>query len=551
MRKPLRLTGRGQARPVRLGATTRPPDAHFVAIVRIAIVQSWQRHYNSLCNTLTKGGRVFCNRATRKAGAVRPCHATTYGKSKRRQNVMSQASPTSSAPVGSPAFDAAWSAIRRQFTREVVSRRAAFLCGVFAIGIGFSNAFSVSITEILLGIVAGCWLLAGGFRAQAYALLRNPVALAVLAILALLSLSVLYGAAPLSESLPILRKYRTLAYLVLFILVFRTAKRREAGILAFEAAMVITLAGSILTAIGIPPLENRHTINPANATVFCNHIVHGICMGLFAYLIAHRFVDQPRWRWLTGPLTLLATWNTFFMVAGRTGYLTLAVLIPLFCLQRLRFRELAYVAAVVGGIAVAGFYYSDVFSERIGFAVGDVNAYMDYQLADGPLKPEGWRRPVTRTSCGVRLEWYRAGMQLLARHPVLGVGVGSVKHHLERETEFISTYNLHSEYVMVAAQNGLLGLALFAVLFVAYWRTSRRLSSPMRHLAEGMLVLMLVAGTVNTLITERTEGVLFALFSGLVFAELTERAICKHEAIGADTAAVAEEDLQTPLSKAA
>ncbi len=457
----------------------------------------------------------------------------------------------------------AWAVVREQFSYRVVSWRAGFVCGLVAVVIGFANPLAMSLTEVLLGVMAGCWLLAGGYRDRVQAIIYNPVALTALAVLALLGLSVLYGEAPWSESLRVLAKYRNLVYLVLFITIFRTARMREAGLWAFGAAMVLTLVFSFLTAAGIPPLENRYTIKPDDAVVFRNHIIHGLCMGLFAYLMAHRFVEQPRRRWYLGVLSLLAMWNVLFMVGGRTGYFTLAAMIPLFCLQRLRFRTLVSVAAVVGVLGVTGYFHSETLSTRMLRAREEVVAYLDYCFDDGPLKPEGWRFPVTQTSCGVRLEWSRIGLQMMKERPLLGVGVGSIKHHMRaringnEKNSAPPTNNLHSEYAMVAAQNGLVGLVVFGVFFVTYWRASRNLSPRMRYLAEGTLLMMLVAGSANTLLTERTEGVLFALCSGIAFAELSQRAVRKRqilpasETIDANSPPGIDEASHSPLSHAA
>ncbi len=452
----------------------------------------------------------------------------------------------------------AWAALREQFSPKVVSHRAAFFCGLLAVSIGFTNAVSLSVTEILLGIMAFCWLLSGGFREQLSAMVRNPVAIATLAIIALLSISVFYGAAPLNESLHILRKYRTFAYLLLFIAVFSTERRREGALLAFCAAMTLILAGSLLTAVGISPIETSHNLDPANATVFSNHIVHGLCMALFAYLVAHRFVDHRRWRWVTGPLALLAIWNTLFMVDGRTGYAALAVLIALFCVQQpRRLRNLAFAAAAGAAIAGVGYYHSETnLSERTRMATEEVSAYLHYRFNDGPVRPEGWRDRVTRTSCGIRLEMYRAGLHLFAQNPLLGVGIGNVRYHLEtsaKELRVSPTYNLHSEYVMAAAQNGLLGLGLLGALFVAFWRSSRSLSPRMRYVAEGIVVVMLVAGTVNTLVTERIEGTVFAFFTGLAFGEFNERVIRRRreQAFVTDQQGDADEEMQIPRARAA
>ncbi len=475
-------------------------------------------------------------------------------------------SPTVTAactPGASSAFRIAWAFLREQFSYRVVSWRAGFVCSLTAVVIGFTNPVAMSLTEVLLGVMAFCWLLAGGYRQRIQAIVSNPVALAALAFLAVLSVSVLCGDAPWNESLRGLARYRNLLYLVLFITIFRTARMREAGLWAFGAAMVLTLVFSFLKAADVPLWESRHTIKPDDAVVFRNHIVHGLCMGLFAYLMAHRFVEQPRRRWYLGVLSLLAMWNVLFMVGGRTGYVALAAMIPLFCLQRLRFRTLVSVVAVVGVLGVAGYFHSDTFSMRVRHAREEVAAYLSYRYGDGPIKPEGWRYPVTRTSCGVRLEWYRIGLQMMMERPLLGVGVGSIKHHMLKcvnatnKNSAPPTHNLHSEYVMVAAQSGLLGLAMLGILFVAYWRASRNLSPQMRYLAEGTLLMILVAGSANSLLTERTEGVLFAFCSGIAFAEFSQRAVRKRQAlpadetVDADSPAGIDEASHVPLSRAA
>ncbi len=463
-------------------------------------------------------------------------------------------SSESPLPVGTTALGAGWRVVARQFSPEVVTRRSAILAVGVAVLIGFTNPMAMSLTEILLGVMAGCWILAGRYGERLTAIGRNPVALAALAMLGLLTVSVFYGEAAFSESIPVWAKYRNLVYLILFATTFQSPRTREAGVLAFSAAMILTLAGSFLTAAGVPLWESRYTLNPADATVFRNHVVHGLCMGFFAYLMAHRFVDVPRWRWLTGPLALLAAGNAVFMVAGRTGYVTLAALIPLFCLQRLRLRYTALVLAFAGAAFVTAYFHSETFSSRVRDADAEVRAYLDYRFGDGPLKPEGWRRPVNRTSCGVRLEWYCAGLGLFAQRPWLGVGVGNVQHHLEADAETTGVrpvHNLHSEYVLAAAQNGVLGIGILAALFIAYWKASRRLSPQMRHVAEGMLVMFLVAGVANSIIPERTEGVLFAFFSGLAFSELSERAV-RNRAKNANRSEPVEDEEPPPrLARAA
>jgi len=185
-------------------------------------------------------------------------------------NVPSTTAATACTPKGVAAVSLAWAFLCEQFSYRVVSRRAGFVCGLVAVAIGFTNPIAMSLTEILLGVMAFCWLLAGGYRQRVQAIVCNPVALASLALLAVLSVSVLYGNAPWSESLRALAKYRNLLYLVLFITIFRTARMREAGVWAFAVAMTLTLVFSFLTAAGMPLWESRYTLKADDAVVSAN-----------------------------------------------------------------------------------------------------------------------------------------------------------------------------------------------------------------------------------------------------------------------------------------
>ncbi|MDZ7620386.1 MAG: O-antigen ligase family protein [Patescibacteria group bacterium] len=445
--------------------------------------------------------------------------------------------------------------------RQNLASRAGILCGSVALVIGFTNPIAMSLTEVLLGVMAACWLLAGGWRERLNVIFSNPVAVASLAMLAFLAVSGLYGEAPLFEAVTGFVKYRNLLYLALFVSIFGTEGMREAGVRAFVAAMVVTLIAAFMAEAAIPPFHNHHARLGSDAGIFRNRIIQGLCMGLLAYLMLHRFTEEPRKRWPLGILALLAMWNTLFMLGGRSGYLALGGLLALFCVQRLRLRTLAYAGAVLGVVGVVGCFHSETILMRIGLVQTETAAYMDYRYHGGPLVPEGWIEPVTHTSCGRRLEFYRYGMNLFREHPLLGIGVGNVMHHLkaypEEEGNGPAHHNLHSEFLMMAVQGGLVGLGLYLGLLAVIWHNSRKLSPHMRHLAQGMLVLTIVAGVVNSITIERTEGVLFAYCLGLAFSELAGRTASMRQSAPEDEASddvgipEANEASPPPLSRAA
>lgn len=412
-----------------------------------------------------------------------------------------------------------------QCAPSVVSYRAGFVCAAVAVVIGFTHPIAMSATEVLLGVMAFCWLLAGGYGERIRAIRANPIALIALAMLALMSVSILYGEAPWSESIVVLAKYRNLFYLVLIVSIFRNDLLREMGLWAFHAAMTVTLIASYLTAAGMPVYKGQSAASAVNAVVFRNYIEHSLCMGLFAYMMAHHFMDFPRWRWITGPLVLAATWNVFGMLYSRTGYLVLVALIVLFCFQRMRFRGLLYAAVVSSLLLVTAYCTPGAFSRRVQVTVDNVGAYLEYRLYGGPESLESRDRLVTDTSSGHRLEWYRFGMKLFAEHPMLGVGVGNQKYHIEavaEETGVEPVHNLHSEYMMLLVQNGLIGLGALVALFFFQWRCSRDLSPRMRYLAQGALTAIVVGGVFIAFLSQRTQGVMYVFCTGVAMAEYSE-----------------------------
>jgi hypothetical protein len=56
----------------------------------------------------------------------------------------------------------------------------------------------------------------------------------------------------------------------------------------------------------------------------------------------------------------------------------------------------------------------------------------------------------------------------------------------------------------------------------------------MRYLAQGILVVMVVGGAFNSLLAERTEGVLYAFCTGLAMAEYSQYALRRRRSLPED-----------------
>ena len=172
--------------------------------------------------------------------------------------------------------------------------RGALATAVWAtVLLGFSLPISTALDNILLGIVLIAFLLSGRYPEKLGSIARNPAALALAGFFALVALGVLYGEASFADRLKYLVKYSDLLLVVLMVPLFADGRVRRCALLAFGAAMVLTLVLSLLLAGGLLPAAKWLRGNPANAVVFKLHITHNLLMAIAAFLFASVAIRQP------------------------------------------------------------------------------------------------------------------------------------------------------------------------------------------------------------------------------------------------------------------
>ncbi|MEX0958135.1 MAG: O-antigen ligase family protein [Burkholderiales bacterium] len=384
------------------------------------------------------------------------------------------------------------------------------------IGMGVSIPVSVALDSVLLGFALLLWLASGPRWEEIARLRQNPMAVAAVGLFLLCALGLLYGEDATENGLMYLKKYMDLAFVPLFMLLFRDAWARRAGIRAFEIAMLVTLVVSYLLAMGMLPWREPFTANlVSGATAFKFQIAHGTFMAFAAYLFAERarVAASSTARVLWSVACGLAIVNVLFLVTGRTGYLVLFALALLFWWQLFGIRGLAVAAAALAvtvAIALAG---SNSFSERVGLAAHEARTWEYGQSVD--------------TSIGARLNFYATSVRIIREHPVFGVGLGGFQAAFREQvagTRIVPTYNPHNQYLLFGAQLGLVGLAVFLWLLWTLWRSSGRIEGGIERLAaQGLFATAVIGSAVNSFLLDHTEGLFFAWLAGLACAQLGDR----------------------------
>lgn len=362
----------------------------------------------------------------------------------------------------------------------------------------FFIPFSTSLMGATAILAMVCWLLSAEILRLPETIKAHPSASLALLLLLLLAGAVLYSAAPTDEALSVLKKYRELLYFVMVLSLFRdnegAARLAEEGFVAGCIVLLLVSYGIYFEVL--PPGKFGYSL--------VYHITHSLFMAMLAFWSLHRALDARVALLLWLPVFALATINLFYIAPGRTGMLLYITLITLALAQRLSWKKwLPAILLVAVGIAIT-FATSSNFSTRVHEALQEIQTYQ----ADS-----------SRTSLGMRFDWWRNSLLLIAEKPILGHGTGSfqvVQEDLIKGSETKSTDNPHNEYLFLGVQGGLVAALLFVALMLSQLLASYQLPPKKRYLLQGVVTAMAVGCLMNSFLFDSHPGHFYGILSAIL-----------------------------------
>jgi O-antigen ligase len=357
--------------------------------------------------------------------------------------------------------------------------RAAALRDTLLVALVLGLAASISLSEAAL-IALGLWLAWSG-RARAWG--GWPLAGPLVAFAAWSVVAALASAAP-AESL---RATRTLLPLAALWVVFGALDGGAAARRLASIFLVVLTAVALLSIVQVATCTpERYDVTPRGLSPVARSFfgkcrrAHGffsIYMTLAGVLTVTLAAALPRVvtagaRGLAAGAAWLASAAALALTLVRGAWIGLAAGV-LVALAGLRRRALA--AAAVAAVAAAVLAVPSVRERAATLGPGDATA-------------------------GERLAMLHAGLQLVREHPVAGIGPGQVKrvYPVVAPPEALrrSTSHLHDTPLQIAVERGLVGLALWLWIFVAFFRRAGRVLRrlPAEAVADRALVLGSLAG---------------------------------------------------------
>lgn len=312
----------------------------------------------------------------------------------------------------------------------------------------------------------------------------------------------LYADVSWQEKFPMFFKYHKLLYIPLVISIVQMEQQRRYAMNAFLVGAIIVLFLSYLELLGMIPF---HDIGQGYI-VTKGRIAYSIIMAFATFVMLHRMVkSRGSHRWAWGVLILMAIVNIFFMINGRTGQVILLALVVLFAWQVWRFGAVRYLAALA----------------LILFLVPKFTHFESIARLQGTYKeaqdPKG--------SAGQRVTFYKNTLEIIRNNVLYGVGTGGFKgaYHaqIQNKPDTLDTANPYNEYLRIAAEIGIIGLAAFLFLLSSQWWLSYRLPSVNDgYLLQGLVLCFAVGCLMNSLLLDVGEGRFYTILAGVLLSGL-------------------------------
>lgn len=240
-----------------------------------------------------------------------------------------------------------------------------------------------------------------------------------------------------------------------------------------------------------------------------NHSTQGIVFGSASFLmfITLTRLRLPVWMKVFSFLLIagMAT-NIVYVLTGKASYLTLLTLAPYAAwvvAPRLKWRSALIILALIS-LAI---YNSDTAKSRISQGFEEVE-----------LTLAGEDEAIT--SMGIRWVFWENTLRMITINPILGSGSGGFSESYARiVAEDVGwhakvTDDPHQQYLLIAGEQGLVGLALFFAILAAMLIS--RGDEDNRLMAFGILMATALNGMFNGHFGSFVEGRLFWIMTGVL-----------------------------------
>ena len=379
----------------------------------------------------------------------------------------------------------------------------------FLVGYAFTLPFSkagVNLFEILMLLT---WIIQGNWK-EKFQLYKSNLLILSLTLLMLLYIISIPWASSTIFALNYIAKFRHF----LIILVIYSALDKSFIRHIFSAFLTGMLLSEIMSYGIFFELWHYKNILPSDPSPFMSHVDYSIYLAFTSVLLLTRIIDTEE-----KDLKFKAAYTIFFISAtsnlfmngGRTGQVTLIVLLYMSILLSFKQKIRAFFASTLLLMSIFSLAYN--FSPNFKVRMTQAEKGIENMLYHNNYTTDGFNQ---------RISLWIVGLDNFSDHFFLGNGIGNdvkeIQYYAKKNgfnPQFLSQFaDNHNMFLIVALQIGILGLLTMFLIFYAIFRLPFR-SNRYRILNLTFIVGFFLWSFGNTTFHTMNPMIFFALFAGL------------------------------------
>lgn len=407
------------------------------------------------------------------------------------------------APEASRALTDAGEVAARAVSRPLVVARWLLVALVISL------MFSPPVTNLLQAVLLVLIVASRELRARLWAVRQQPMVLGALAFLMVVLLGALYSAAPGGKIAEALVGWRKLLFVPIAAALIDD---RHSRLQLLRAVVVAATACALVSFASV--LADLPSLLPGRPTgvIVRNHATQGMLFAVAAFAAAALAMlaspAEPR-RMAWGVAAALLTTNVLLVTPGRSGYVVLLVCAGLSGLVWVATRRAhrARAAVLAAGVMAA-----------IGLTLVFAPAPRE-RIVEGLNEMRNFDRTPELTSMGVRVHFWRNTLTMIGQRPWLGTGTagfeGAYNRMVEGRTGMAGTPSSdpHNQFMKIAAEHGLPGLAVF-LAFLAACALGQRPEPLFRLMGIGVLLSWCGTSMASSHFSTFSEGYFIYIWVG-------------------------------------
>jgi O-antigen ligase len=299
------------------------------------------------------------------------------------------------------------------------------------------------------------------------------------------------------------------SYFPLLLAEFEKSPRAGRALVAFIASAAILLLASWVLALGRFPLLPDKTFGVLVKDRITQGTVFTLAMAFLLELGAAALKRKKRSEGAASFALAGAFFvNIFFVTLSRTALVTVPILLIIFAIRHLRWREMIIFLPSLAAI---------------GALVWIASPHVRDRITQIPEEIESFNVSLHDTSAGARVEFWKTSIAIMGDAPLFGHGTGSINAEFSRVAgQTSSATNPHNQIFAVGMQLGLVGVILLVAMW--WWHGRLFMGWGIPHWVGLCVVVENVIGSMfNSSLFDFTPGWIYVFGVGIAGGRRTSR----------------------------